>query len=332
MKNKNKKRLIILSLIIVVVCVSIYWIVINRKPVSNYLEVSGNIEADQYNVSFQIYGTLSSIKVDEGDKVKKGELLATLSRKDLEDSLDAAIHNMNKAKALYDQYISGYRIQDIKIAEADRDAKLAEFEKAKSDYIRYEKLYKEDAIPASSFDNIKSIYLASKEALRSSEQKLRELESGYRQEEVESAKEAYKASLSQVEQAKTILGYTKIYSPIDGVVFSKDSEVGEFVSSGTPVLTLYDLNSTYVKVYVSEQDIGFVKLKAPCIIKVDSFPNKNFSGYVEAISDKAEYTPKFIQTKDERVKYMFWVKVKIDNPEGILKPGMPADVLIEKTK
>ncbi|MEO1784327.1 efflux RND transporter periplasmic adaptor subunit [Thermodesulfobium sp. 4217-1] len=328
---KNKKTLIIFSLILAV-CVGIYWIIFNRESPSNYLEVSGNIEADQYNVSFQVYGTLSSLKVDEGDKVKKGELLATLSRKDLADSLQAAIHNKDKAKALYDQYLSGYRSQDIKMAQADRDAKLAEFEKAKNDYIRYEKLYKEDAIPASSFDSIKSTYLSSKEALNSSEQKFKELQIGYREEEIKSAKEAYEASVSQVEQAKTILGYTAIYSPIDGVVFSKDSEPGEFVSSGTPVLTLYDLNSTYVKVYVSEKDIGFVKLNAPCTIKVDSFPNKNFSGYVEAISDKAEYTPKFIQTKDERVKYMFWVKVKINNPDGVLKPGMPADTMIEKTQ
>ncbi|AEE15163.1 secretion protein HlyD family protein [Thermodesulfobium narugense DSM 14796] len=328
---KNKKAIVIF-LLILIAAILVYWFLIRKEPPNNVIEVSGNIEADQYNVSFQIYGTLSSLKVQEGDKVKKGELLATLSRKDLEDSLQAAIHNMNKAKALYDQYLSGYRTQDIKMAEADRDAKLAQFEKAQSDYIRYEKLYKEDAIPASSFDDIKSIYLSSKEALKASEQKLKELQSGYRQEEVESAKEAYKESIAQVEQAKTILGYTKIYSPIDGVVFSKDSEVGEFVSSGTPVLTLYDLNSTYVKVYVSEKDIGFVKLNAPCTIKVDSFPDKNFSGYVEAISDKAEYTPKFIQTKDERVKYMFWVKVKISNPEGILKPGMPADVYIEKAQ
>ncbi|AWB10857.1 HlyD family secretion protein [Thermodesulfobium acidiphilum] len=328
---KNKRTIVTFS-IVLIAAILIYWFVIRREPPNNFIEVSGNIEADQYNVSFQIYGTLSSLMVHEGDKVKKGELLAILSRKDLEDSLQAAIHNMNKAKALYDQYLSGYRAQDIKMAEADRDAKFAQFEKAKSDYIRYEKLYKEDAIPASSFDNIKSIYLSSKEALKASEQRLKELQSGYRQEEVESSKEAYKESVAKVEQAKTILGYTRIYSPIDGVVYSKDSEVGEFVSSGTPVLTLYDLNSTYVKVYVSEKDIGFVKLNAPCTIKVDSFPDKNFSGYVEAISDKAEYTPKFIQTKEERVKYMFWVKVKINNPEGILKPGMPADVYIEKAQ
>jgi len=117
-------------------------------------------------------------------------------------------------------------------------------------------------------------------------------------------------------------------SPIAGVVLSKNVEVGTLVAVGTPVLTVADLSRVYLRVFVGEPDIGKVKLKQPVEVRVDAFPARVFHGEVEEISNHAEFTPGNVQTREERVKLVFAVKVAVPNSDGDLKPGLPADALI----
>jgi HlyD family secretion protein len=134
-----------------------------------------------------------------------------------------------------------------------------------------------------------------------------------------------KAGYNQI--SATILNAV-IYSPINGTVLDTNLEVGEMAFPGTPILTLADLTRPWMYVYVNEVKLGHVKLGQKAMISVDSFPDKKFSGNVITISNKAEFTPKTIQTKEERVKLVFAVKIAIDNPDMSLKPGMPADAEI----
>lgn len=119
-----------------------------------------------------------------------------------------------------------------------------------------------------------------------------------------------------------------IYSPIKGVILSKNLEIGEMAFPGTPIITIADLSKPWIKIYVNEKQLGHVQLGQQAAIYVDSFPKKPFTGRVASISNKAEFTPKTIQTKDERVKLMFAVKIYVENPGLALKPGMPADAEI----
>jgi HlyD family secretion protein len=111
-------------------------------------------------------------------------------------------------------------------------------------------------------------------------------------------------------------------------VLEKNLEIGEIVFPGTPVLTIADIRDTWIKIYVGEIQMGRVKLGQKAFVSVDSYPNKKFEGRVTSISSKAEFTPKTIQTADERVKLMFAVKIAVPNPQQELKPGMPADAYI----
>jgi HlyD family secretion protein len=138
----------------------------------------------------------------------------------------------------------------------------------------------------------------------------------------------YRMAKAANEQINAAISNAVIASPIDGVVLEKNLEIGEIAFPGTPVLTVADIKDTWIKIYVNEQQMGRVKLGQKAEISVDSFPGKKFAGKVVSISNKAEFTPKTIQTKDERVKLMFAVKIAVPNPDQKLKPGMPADAFI----
>jgi HlyD family secretion protein len=152
---------------------------------------------------------------------------------------------------------------------------------------------------------------------------------GPRKEEIELAA----ARVEQVKQllklAQARLAYAQITAPVDGVVLSKNIEVGEYVSPGTPVVTIGDLNQVWLKAYIAETDLGRVKLGQKVAVTTDTYPNKVYNGTIGFIASEAEFTPKNIQTTEERVKLVYRIKIGIENNTHELKPGMPADAEIK---
>jgi HlyD family secretion protein len=141
----------------------------------------------------------------------------------------------------------------------------------------------------------------------------------------DAAKANYEAAQASLSQAKDGYDNTDITAPLAGVVLVKAVEVGELANFGTPIVTLADLDALKLIVYLGEKEIGRIKLGDPVKVTVDAYPNQAFQGKITHISDKAEFTPKAIQTKDERTTLVFGIKVEIPNPDQKLKPGMPAD-------
>ncbi|HEY6010386.1 MAG TPA: efflux RND transporter periplasmic adaptor subunit [Nitrospirota bacterium] len=178
----------------------------------------------------------------------------------------------------------------------------AQLEKAQKDLERYEPLYKQHAISAQQLD---------------------------------SARAGYAVALAQSHQASAALRVvqsrlndTVIFAPAAGVILRKNVEAGETVQAGVPIFTIGDLADPWIKVYIKEDKLGLVKLGQKASITTDSFPGKVYEGSVTYISSEAEFTPKNVQTKEERVKLVFGVKVSVRNEQNELKPGMPADVRI----
>jgi len=182
--------------------------------------------------------------------------------------------------------------------------KAAEFdyELARIDYQRSENLLKEGAVSAQKRDQDKTAFDAGKANV-----------------------EQLKASLAL---AETRLGFAELASPLDGYILVKSSLPGEVVKSGTPVFTAIDLHNIWVTAYIDEKDLARVKLGQKAEVVTDTFPGKKYPGWVSFISSQAEFTPKFIQTQEERVKLVYRIKVRVDNSSLELKPGMPADVYI----
>ena len=138
---------------------------------------------------------------------------------------------------------------------------------------------------------------------------------------MEQAKEALKL-------AEIRLGYTKLRSPLSGIGLSEHIEAGEYVVPGTAVITIANLQDVWLRAYINETDLGRVKVGQKVEVTTDSYPNKKYSGLISFISSQAEFTPKTVQTQEQRVKLVYRVKIDIDNPDMELKPGMPADATI----
>ena len=179
--------------------------------------------------------------------------------------------------------------------DAQRLSVIANLNNARKNLDRVKDLYKSGSIAKKDYDNVETMYRVAK------------------------------AGFDQINAA---IDNAVLSSPIDGVVLEKNLEVGEIAFPGTPILTVADIRDTWIKIYVNEKQMGAVKLGQKALISVDSFPEKYFRGKIVSISNKAEFTPKTIQTRDERVKLMFSVKIAVENPRMELKPGMPADAVI----
>ena len=187
-------------------------------------------------------------------------------------------------------------------AAASLKAAQYDYELAKIDYQRSENLFKEGAVSMQKRDQDKTKNDASQAKV-----------------------EQLKASLAL---AQTHLGFADLASPLNGFILVKSSLAGEVVKSGTPVFTAVDLNNIWVTAYINEKDLGRVKLNQEADVTTDTFVGKKYKGRVSFISSQAEFTPKFIQTQEERVKLVYRIKVKVDNSTFELKPGMPADAYI----
>ena len=188
--------------------------------------------------------------------------------------------------------------------EAEAQLKAAEFQYqlSKDDYIRNENIYKAGAISAQKRDQYKTT--------------------------ADTDWANVKRSRAQLELANTKLGWADLASPLNGYILVKGAEEGEVVQAGAPVFTAVDLNNIWVTAYINETDVGKVNLNQKAVVKIDSFPLKSYSGWVSFISSQAEFTPKYIQTTTERVKLVYRIKVRVDNTNLELKPGMPADAYI----
>ncbi|HET7319851.1 MAG TPA: efflux RND transporter periplasmic adaptor subunit [Nitrospirota bacterium] len=178
----------------------------------------------------------------------------------------------------------------------------AQFAKAKNDYERFGKLFHDNVISPQQMDGARSAY--------------------------EVATSQIELSRAALRTADVRLQDSVLFSPLSGVVLRKNVEEGETVSAGTPVFTIGDLESPWIKVYVKEDKLGLVKLGQKAEVSVDTFPGKKYEGTITFISSEAEFTPKNVQTREERVKLVFGIKVSVKNEKGELKPGMPADVKI----
>ncbi len=190
------------------------------------------------------------------------------------------------------------------VAEDEAALKADEYQYAldKVDYTRAEKLFQAGAISAQDRDTAKT-------------------KAGSSRANMEQAR-------ASLDLAKTRLSFTDLVSKLNGFVLVKSGLVGEVVQPGSTVFTAVDLNNIWVTAYINEKDLGRIKLNQEAYVKTDTYPDKKYSGRVSFISSEAEFTPKYIQTSEERVKYVYRIKVKVDNSSLDLKPGMPADAYI----
>lgn len=324
----RKKLIPIAAIIILVIVAVILFVKYFRGRDNGMMKLSGNVEITECKTGFKVPGMIAGLNVDEGVRVKKGDLLAELSSGDVKALLDQNRAALEEAQVKLSELRSGSRRQEKEKARADTGSMEAELARARKDFERAEVLYANGAISASRYDTVKSAFETRLSQFRSVKQQQSLVEEGPRKEDIRAAELKVKQLAALVANTEEKLADTKLYAPITGVVLRKNVELGEIVQPGAAVFTVGDLEHPWVKVYVKEDRLGLVKLGQKARVSVDTYKDKYFNGAVTYISSEAEFTPKNVQTTEERVKLVFAVKVAIENKEQVLKPGMPADVSI----
>ncbi len=278
----------------------------------------------------------------------------------LETDVAARKADLDEARAKLDELLAGSRPQEIQQAEAGVADAKAQLDQTRADWERAQTLYKNEDISTQQFDQYRQRFDSATAMLRQANEKSSMTKEGPRKEDIAAARaqvahaqaalgtaEANRIDLSrkkqelvarraQIEQARGQAGIsdaqlsdTEIYAPIDGVVLVKSAEAGEVLAAGTTIVTVGDLDHPWLRAYVGETDLGRVKLGEKVKLSTDSYPGKTYWGTVSFISAEAEFTPKQIQTKEERAKLVYRIKVDVENSSHELKNNMPVDAEIQ---
>ncbi len=291
------------------------------------LVASGTVEATEAQLGFEAGGRIAEIRVREGDQVAAGEQIARLEGSETEARHRQAEAQLEAARARLAEIEAGSRREEVAQAAAAVDGARVRVENAESELARAERLLAGGAISREAYDRaLTAQKVAASEVERAGEQ-LALLRRGARRETIA-------AQAAQVAQAEAALAGTQaviekltLEAPFAGRVTVRHREPGETAAPGAPVVTLLDPADRWVRIYVPETRIGAVHLGTRAEILSDTFPGKPYAGEVVFIASEAEFTPKSVQTQEERVRLVYAAKVRVEgDPAFELKPGMPVDV------
>ncbi len=289
---------------------------------------SGIIEITEVDVAFEVPGTIAERYVDEGALLDKGEPIARLDEREYRLQVERTTAAKAAAESRYQLVVKGPRGQEIDQALAAVEAADVDFDMQQRDFQRLKALYDSHVVSRAEFDRISSA-LAGAQATRDKAHALLDmLKEGSRTEEVEEARARLREAEKALALAELNLSRCQLFAPLAGHVLSKNREAGETVPAGASIVTVGDLTRPWLNLYIGERDLGKVSLGMKADVTVDSFPTDPFHGKVTFIAEKAEFTPKNIQTQDERVKLVYRVKIELENRNQALKPGMPADAVL----
>lgn len=325
-----KRKLIPIVILAAAVAAAVFFVSRNRNRAdANTLTLSGNIEAHESVVGFKVPGRVAELPVEEGQLVQAGEVIASLDRGDYEQQLRIDEANLGTRRAELGLATAGSRPQEKQAAHQSVLDAQADFELKKQDLARYQALYEKDEVSAQVRDTAAAAVKRSRAALERTKQNYDQVMEGVRREQVDINRAGVRSAEQAAEMSRIRLGYATLKAPITGVVLVRHAELGEVVSSGTPVVTIADLDHLWLRGYLSETDLGRVKLGQAATVKTDTYPGKSYKGRVSFISSQAEFTPKSVETHKERVTLVYRIKIDLENQAHELKPGMPADALLD---
>lgn len=289
---------------------------------------SGMIEVTQVDVAFEVPGRVVERAADEGQLIDKGEPVARLDEREYRLQVERATATKAAADARYRLILKGARAQEIDTALAAVEAADSDRSMQRAEHQRIATLHRDGLVSTADMERSTTALATAESTYQQARLRLDVLKEGFRTEEIEETRARLHESEISLELAELQLARCQLFAPVAGRVLTKSREVGEIVQPGSPIVTIGDLTRPWLNVYIGERDLGRVALGMAAAVTVDSFPDHPFPGRVTFVSERSEFTPKNIQTPDERVKLVYRVKVELENREQQLKPGMPADAVL----
>jgi HlyD family secretion protein len=322
-----KRVLLTLLLAAGVVAAGTWWLT-HRKGSARQLALFGNVDLRQVQLAFNNSERISAVLVQEGDRVRRGQVLARLDTSRLEPQVAQAAAQAEAQRQVFTRLRNGSRPEEIAQARANVESAEADLVNARRRYQRLVRLVGVRAASQEDLDNARAARDMAEAKLAVNQKALDLTLAGPRQEEIAEAEARLRANEAQLALLRQQLADAKLVAPAAAVVRTRLLEPGEMSSPQRPVLALALTNPKWVRAYVSEPDLGKVHPGLAAAVAVDSFPDRRFDGWVGFISPVAEFTPKAVQTEELRTSLVYEVRVFVKDPSDELRLGMPATVYL----
>lgn len=304
---------------------------------------SGTIEGTELPVQPELGGKIVELMVKEGQDIKTGDIIAKLDDSQAKISLDTAKSQEAQAQAKLNDLLGGARAEEIKRlkyvvnqAKANLSALEPSLKLEEDTLANNQKLYESGGLSkqvvdaqVSKLDTLKAQYQGAQASVNAAQASLDQAQAGYTQPTIQAQQAAVDITAQSVKSAELGLSKLTIKSPVSGQVLYQNVELGQVVNPGTTLATILDSNDLWIKIYIPGAKLGQIKMGGTVSIVADSYPDKKFKGQIQYISTQSEFTPKNIQTKEERTTTVYAVKISITEGKDQLKAGMPADVTLE---
>ncbi len=329
----NRSRAIVIVAVVIATGIVLRFTVLRGKGASGALEASGTVEATEAQLGFQTPGRIEVVRVHEGDRVHAGDTLAALDRAELDARRAQAAAQLSAARSLLAELESGARSEERAQAREALRAASERLGDARRDLDRVRRLFEAGALSQEAYDKARLAFEVAQAQRDQAQQASQLVETGPRRERIDAQRAAVQQAEAAVRQVEAALSNAVIRAPFDGVVTVRDREPGETVGAGAPVLTIMNLDDRWVRIYIREDRIGAVRFGQAADITADTYPGTRYGGEVAFIATEAEFTPRNVQTAEERVKLVYAVKVRITADSTYdLKPGVPADVRLQAVR
>jgi len=295
-----------------------------KEAGSGRIHASGHIEATEVRLAAKVGGRLLEARLEEGDEGSEGEVVARLDTVDAEHRLAQARADAGAADARLRLLLAGTRAEDLRRAEDQLAQAQAELDAARRDYERLAGLAERGTATEKARDDAATRRDIAERAVAAARSQVEKLVAGPRRQEIEAARAQRAAAEARVAAVEQQIVDATVTAPRAGVITRRVAEPGEVLRAGATIAVLTDIARPWLTVWIDEPNLSRVDLGDPVEVRVDG-SDRSFEGIVTFISPVAEFTPKNVQTPDERAKLVFRVKVALDNRDGVFKPGMPGD-------
>lgn len=328
----NKKVIAIVLIVIAVVIIGFWvWEYHNKNQKDNVLTLYGNVDIRQVSLAFEQSGRIEKLLVQEGDKVKAGQVLATLNTNALHIQAKQAQAQLKAQQEAIVKQDVGARPEEITQAKAQLASAQAELDKTNKNLQRLQILVSSTdgrAISQQELDYAKSNKDSAEAAVREKQANLELIIKGARQEDREATKAQYEVTKANLDLINYNLTQAELKSPVNAVVRARLQEVGDMTTAQKAVYTLALTDPKWIRVYVNEQDLSSIKMGGTAQVIRDSDPNQTINGKIGYISSVAEFTPKTVQTEEIRTTLVYEVRVYVNDPNDQLKMGQPVTVKV----
>jgi len=323
-----KNKLIPIIAAAVAVLAGVGWFRHNEAPPPNELTLHGNVDIRQVELAFNASGRIAQIRVQEGDRVKAGQVLAALDTGRLRLSRRQAEAQAAVQRQVVARYLAGSRPEEIRQVRAQRDAARVGVADAEAYYRRQSELVARHFISRQQADSAKFALDKARDQLRAAEAALRLAELGPRKEDVAAAQATLAANEAAVAGIQRDLQEGELRAPSDGVIENRILEPGDMASPQKPVFTLALTDPVWVRAWLAEPQLGRVPVGARAWVQTDSHPDKRYRAWVGYVSPSAEFTPKSVETAETRSSLVYQARVFVCAGRGELRQGMPATVTL----